>query len=102
MIARILVALIALYITFWLLSPAHSQIIHLRCGPAEKAIAHHEKRGDQPLHTGIINDRVRVTVFVGDDGKWFMVGFGVDGNACLIASGSDWETTRAKPAGLPL
>ncbi len=77
--------------------PAHAQSV---CMPRAVLIAViADKFRQSPRMVGIERRGGLMEVFAADDGSWTLIGTGMDGHACIIASGTDLQASG--PMELP-
>ena len=88
-------------------APALAQTLTLTCALRESWVEFlQEKHGEQVVARGLVDETRVLEVFAAPDGAtWTVVITNVEGLACAIASGENWERVSPKllkPTGLPV
>ena len=72
--------------------PAQTQLIPVKCG-ARGAIVEflRQRYAERQVIIGIVNERTLIEIFRSEQGSFSVLASRVDGGACMIASGSQWQ-----------
>ncbi|MDH3194739.1 MAG: hypothetical protein OEL78_00350 [Hyphomicrobiales bacterium] len=89
------IALAALLIGLLWIAGAEAQT---QCGPHRRIVeVLAGKYGEAPRAIGSVSRNHLMEVYVSETGSWTILVTSADGNACIIASGGDWEDVPFEP-----
>lgn len=90
MILRCAVAAIAACVSLATLAPAFAATP--KCAPHKQMVALlSSKYKEAPKGLGLVHGTRLVELFVSRNGSWTILATKLDGKACILAAGKDWE-----------
>lgn len=86
------IALVTLLAALPWLSPAKAQTAGIQCAAHKQIVKLLSKKySEAPVAVGTVNDDRFMQLFVSRAGTWTILVTKVDGQACIVASGENWE-----------
>lgn len=76
---------------------AQTQVIPVKCGPRIAIVEYlRQRHSERQVIIGIVNERTLIEIFRSETGSFSVLASRVDGSACMIAAGKQWQDVPAQ------